>query len=220
MLHASVGSLAAAHLGVVPGVRSPLRAVATDGRGGAVDAQLSTLFALQLPALATPKWLSTTTYTKVVAMNTHKDVPYRTDAFLPIRTPYESDGHVFNAEGRLRRFRTAVSPAAGARSADVFVFALARMVSDWFGALDALWTKDLEAPVDAASVEGSLVERAPVPFHFNPWLMRDDIGPGALFAFRAPVASFYQADTLSSRSPTMAECTLFLERDTNFVATE
>ena len=220
MLHASVGSLAAAHLGIVPGVRSPLRASHAGGVAGAPDAAISTLFALQLPTLAAPKWLSTSTYTKVVALATHKDTGYRTDAFLPVRTPYESDGHVYNAEGRIRRFRTAVAPPAGARSADVFVFALARMVSDWFGALDALWTKDLEAPVDAAAVEGSLLERAPVPFHFNPWAMREDMGPGALFAFQPPVTSFYQADTLSAHSPTMAECTLFLERDTNFPATE
>ena len=132
---------------------------------------------------------------------------------------------MFSAEGRLRRFRTAVTPAPDARSPDVFAFALSRMVSDWFGTLDSMWTKSLEVPVntggDNGGAGGGLLEQAPAPFHFNPWGVVEDNGRSApASVFHPPVPSFYQADLLSARSPVMAECALFLDKDTNFHATE
>jgi NADH-quinone oxidoreductase subunit G len=210
-LHDGVGSMNAAALGVAPGVRSPLHLA------GRADAGISTLFAVQAPALPAARWSSPSTYTKTYALATHKDLPYKYDLFLPLRSPYEADGHVVSTEGRLRRFRTAVSPAPDARSTDVFVFALAKMVVDWAGSLEALWTAGAEVPCDAAE-PGHLVDAAPAPFPLNPWGYSEPQGAAPLFALPAPVPSFYTGgDLLAARSRTLGECALFLERDSNFV---
>ena len=212
-LHGCSGSANAAALGLAPGVRSPLH---TPG----ADARLSTLFAVQSPTLARARWASASAYTKTYALATHKDLPYAYDGFLPLRTPYEADGHVLSAEGRLRRFRTAVAPPADARSLDVFVFALSKMVADWYGALEALWSHGAGVPCDA-SEPGHLVDAPPAPFHMNPWAHAEPQAAAPLFAMHPPVTSFYTGgDLLSARSRTMGEAALFLERDSNFAGTE
>jgi NADH-quinone oxidoreductase subunit G len=215
VLHQSVGSVNAAALGVAPGVRSPLRL------RGRADGRLSTLFAVQAPRLGpSARWSSPSTYTKTYALASHKDLPYRYDAFLPLRTAYEADGHVVSAEGRLRRFRTAATAPPEARSLDVLVFGLSKMVADWFGSLEALWSLGAEVPSDAAE-PGHLVDAAPAPYHLNPWAHVEPQGAAPAFAFPAPVRSFYTGgDVLAARSRTMGECALFLERDSNFAGNE
>ena len=216
VLHQSTGSASAAALGTVaPGVRSPLH------RRGRADAKVSTLFAVQAPRLSPAKWASPSVYTKTYALASHKDLPYRADAFLPVRTAYESDGHVVNAEGRLRRFKAGVTAPVDSRSVDVFVFALSRMISDWYGALEALWTAGAEVPADA-SEPGHLVDAAPAPFAgYNPWAYSEPASVAPAFPFAPAVTSFYTGgDVISARSKTMGECALFLERDSNFPGNE
>jgi len=118
-LHSNVGSMNMAALGFDAAVRSPLHVEELK------DKNIATIFALQTTKLS-KKWLSLKQYTNVVALSTHKGLSYSYDHLVPIKNFYEKEGHLFNIEGRLRRYQRAVTSPKESRSVEMFLASLTR----------------------------------------------------------------------------------------------
>lgn len=207
LLHANVTSLAFANLGLDSGVRSIFHL--TTG----ADKKINNLFVVQPHELSSNKWLSTSVYTHVIGLSTHKASNIICDRLLPIKTFYEKDGYLFNIEGRLRKFYKAVTAPLNARSLESFFMALCRVISlpqDWVGSLNAFWFIENELPIN------NLIEKHIPDYFFNLLSYEEESFSAKNTLFMPAVFNFYVTDMISQNSTTMGECSLFLNENTNF----
>jgi len=80
----------------------------------------------------------------------------------------------------------------------------------WERTLRVFWGLDQELP------RPMLLERIPAAFMFNPFSIWEDERKGELVIFHPNLRDFYLTDVISSNSPTMGECSLFLSNEGNF----
>ena len=212
MLHNAVGSLALCHLGLNSGVRSNLN-LSVKG-----DKKITSLFTINLPKLAEKKWLSTSTYTKVYSFGIHNDFDYNYEWFFPLKSFYETTGHLVNTEGRVRKYNLAQNAPKEVKSLDALIFTLARMYKPiyWKQILNSFLMLNWELNSIHKGEETWIVEKTPQPFFFNPFMCFEEQNKSFIFSLYPPVISFYLNDILSKNSTLMGECSLFLEQDTNF----
>ncbi|MEA2754766.1 MAG: NADH-quinone oxidoreductase subunit [Aliidongia sp.] len=124
----------------------------------------------------------------------------RADVVLPGSAYTEKDGTYVNTEGRVQLGRKAVFPPGDARED----WKILRALSDPLGH---------KLPYDSlGQVRQRLIEVNPVFAHIDDvapsaWGEFGTIGKGAGEAFAYPIANYYQTDTISRASPTMAACT-------------
>lgn len=207
LLHANVTSLAFANLGLNTGVRSVFHLTTAD------DKKINNLFVVQPQELNNKKWLSTSVYTHVIGLSTHKVSNLLCDHLLPIKTFYEKDGYLFNIEGRLRKFYKAVTAPLNTRSLESFFMTLCRVLSlpeDWAGNLNAFWFLENELPIN------NLIEKYIPDYFFNLLSYEEESFITKNTLFIPTVVNFYVTDMISQNSTTMGECSLFLNENTNF----
>jgi NADH-quinone oxidoreductase subunit G len=124
----------------------------------------------------------------------------RADVVLPGSAYTEKDGTYVNTEGRVQLGRKAVFPPGDARED----WKILRALSDPLGH---------KLPYDSlGQVRQRLIEVNPVFAHIDDvapsaWGEFGTIGKGAGEPFAYPIANYYQTDTISRASPTMAACT-------------
>ncbi len=206
LLHSNVTSLSFANLGIDSGVRSILHLTEIQ------DKKFNNLFVVQPFELSSKKWLSTSVYTNVIGLSTHKPNNITCDRLLPIKTPYEKDGFLFNIEGRLRKFYKVVTAPVQARSIETFLMALCRvqfLPSEWVGALNAFWMLKEELPMNV------LAEKNVSNYFFNLLSYTEEGFRSSKTIFMPAITNFYITDTISQNSPVMGECSLFLNENTN-----
>lgn len=207
LLHANVTSLAFANLGVSSGVRSVLHL------SNVRDKKINNLFVIQPHELATKKWVSTSVYTHIIGLSTHKPANILCDRLLPIKNFYEKDGFLYNIEGRLRKFYKAVTAPTEARSLESFITALCRvqfLPQEWFGVLKSFWTLNDEIPVT------NLIEKEIPNYFFNIFNLNEDSFKAPASFFIPATMNFYITDTITQNSSVMGECSLFLNDNNNF----
>lgn len=207
LLHANTTSLAFANLGIDAGVRSVLYS------NDSSDKKINTLFVVQPNVLSSQKWLSTSIYTHVIGLSTHKASNILCDRLLPIKTFYEKDGYLFNIEGRLRKFYKAVTAPVNARSIDNFFITLCRTASlprEWIDTLSSLWFIEEELPIN------NLIEKFVPDYFFNLLSHEEESFRIKNELFFPAIMNFYVTDTISQNSTTMGECSLFLNDNSNF----
>lgn len=207
LLHANVTSLAFANLGISPGVRSVFHLT------NVIDKKMNNLFVVQPHELNSKKWLSTSVYTHVIGLSTHKVSNILCDRLLPIKTFYEKDGYLFNIEGRLRKFYKAVTAPDNVRSLDSIFMALCRVVSipeSWGINLSSFWFLNAELPIT------NLIEKYIPDYFFNLLSYEEESFSTKNTLFIPTVVNFYVTDMISQNSTTMGECSLFLNDNTNF----
>lgn len=207
LLHANTTSLAFANLGIDAGVRSILHS------NDSSDKKINTLFIVQPHLLSSQKWLSTSIYTHVIGLSTHKSSNILCDRLLPIKTFYEKDGYLFNIEGRLRKFYKAVTAPLSARSIDSFFMALCRTTTlpkEWADTLNAFWFLEEELPMN------NLVEKFVPDYFFNLLSYEEETFKIKNEVFFPAIMNFYVTDAISQNSTTMGECSLFLNDNSNF----
>lgn len=207
ILHANVASLAFANLGIDAGVRSIFH-LTTGG-----DKKINNLFVVQPHELTSTKWLSTSVYTHVVGLSTHKASNIVCDRLLPIKTCYEKDGYLFNIEGRLRKFYKAVTAPTNARSIESFFMTICRITSlpqEWADTLKAFWFIDNDLPIT------NIIEKYMPDYFFNILAYEEESFSTKNALFMPTILNFYITDMISQNSTTMGECSLFLNDNTNF----
>lgn len=207
LLHANITSLAFANLGINAGVRSVLNL------NQVKDKKINNLFVIQPHEISPQKWLSTSVYTHVIGLTTHKPTNILCDYLLPLKSFYEKDGFVFNIEGRIRKFYKAVTAPNETRSLESFLTTLSRiqfLPADWLGVLNSFWMLK-----DEVSME-KMVEQNIPPYFFNIFSYHEETFKSKSVSFMPSIMNFYMTDTISQNSTTMGECTLFLNDNTNF----
>ncbi|MGB8840260.1 MAG: NADH-quinone oxidoreductase subunit NuoG [Aliidongia sp.] len=124
----------------------------------------------------------------------------RADVVLPGSAYTEKDGTYVNTEGRVQLGRKAVFPPGDARED----WKILRALSDPLGH---------KLPYDSlGQLRQRLIAVNPVFAHIDEvapsaWGDFGTVGKGAGEAFTYPIANYYQTDTISRASPTMAACT-------------
>jgi NADH-quinone oxidoreductase chain G len=204
-LHSNITTLNLANLGFNSGVRSSLYTNNT------TDKKISTLFTVQLNDLKHKKWLSSEKYTHIISFSTNKNNDMLYDTLIPIKSLYEKDSLVYNVEGRLRSLKKVVTAPSAARSVEAFLIALNRTQQNWYDVLNKVFSFEDEIPTQ------NLIEKNVTPFYFNFLNFKEPEEKGINSFFKPTVINFYMTDIISNNSSTMGECSLFLNKEYNFV---
>jgi len=204
ILHSNVTTLNMAMLGLNVGVRSPFNSILIE------DKNIAVLLALSSDGLNANQWLSTSRYTTVIGLSTHKDSNLKADYMVPVRSLYEKEGLLYNIEGRLRKFYKVVTGLKTARTIEAFFLALANKTFSNKNFLTYMWS--LKNEINIAKV----LERDPVSFNINPYNVVESCDYTEIVPFAPSITNFYMTDVISKHSSTMGECSLFLNKNTNF----
>ena len=205
VVHSNISTLNTAHLGKTSGVRSPFHVDSIK------DKEIATLFLVQVDDFKSEKWLSTQEYTHVVGLATNNTPTIQSDHLIPISSLYEKDGFLFNIEGRLRKLNKVVSSKANTRSLESFLTAVLLTQEEADYIWESIWHFENEINFKLH------IEQVVPTFLFNLFQITEVECNGVVFPFAPNVSNFYLNDIISKNSPTMGECALFFNEDSNFV---
>lgn len=205
VLHSNITSLLFANMGIKPGVRSNFY------NNTIHDKQIHTLLSIQPHEFSSKKWLSARKYTHLIGLGTHKPLNINVDRFLPLKSLYEKDGFIFNIENRLRKFYKVVSSPIETRSLDSIISILFEIYFwDQDSLLNKFWMINDEYSF------ANQIEQTPINFYLN-YLNFCETDNRITFApFYPSILNFYMTNSISANSSVMGECTLFLNKKTNF----
>ena len=207
ILHANTTSLVFNTLGVNASVRDSFYVPETR------DKKLDLLFAVQPFNFQNKKWISTSQYTHIVSLGTHRTINLNPDRFIPLKTFYEKDGFLVNIEGRLRKFYKSVTAPERVVSLETFFITLLRahsLPSKWLSILSKLWRFNDEI------VLTKNLEKLNETYSFTFFDYKEPYFLITYTPFNKPISNFYTTDQLSVNSITMAEASLFLNKNRNF----
>lgn len=204
VLHSNVTTLNMAMLGINVGVKSPLNSTLIE------DNKYGVIMAVSPESFNTNQWLSTSRYTTLIGLSTHKDTSLKADFLAPVKSVYEKEGLVYNVEGRLRKFYKVVTGLKTARTVESFLLALANKTVPNKNFLAHIWNLKNEINISKT------LEKEPVSFAINPYNYREELESTEDMPFAPHITNFYMTDVISKNSVTMGECSLFLNKNTNF----
>jgi len=205
ILHSNITSLLFANMGIKPGVRSIFY------NNTISDKKIHTLFSIQPYEFSAKKWLSTQKYTHLIALGTHKPSNLNVDRFLPLKSFYEKDGYIFNAENRLRKFYKVVSSPKETRSLDAILSILFEIYFwDQDTILKKFWMINDEYNFAAQT------EQVFANFYLNYLNITETNNSIVYTPFYPNLVNFYMTNSISANSSVMGECSLFLNKKTNF----
>lgn len=205
ILHSNITSLLFANMGIKPGVRSVFH------NNLIKDKKIHTLFSIQPYEFSPKKWLSTQKYTHLIGFGTHKPSNLVVDRFLPLKSLYEKDGFIYNVENRLRKFYKVVTAPNETRSLDSI---LAILFEIYFWDQDTILKKFWM--INDEFSFAMQTEQNPVNFHLNYLKHAEPNNLITFTPFYPNILNYYMTNSISSNSSVMGECTLFLNKKTNF----
>lgn len=208
ILHSNIGILNLASLGYSLGVRSYFH------NKEKTTFKIDLLCKVQNNDIKKFPWKSTRPYYNVINFNTHKEFFDESNINIPIKNLYEKNFFSFNIENRIRRGYKAITstlPLLNGGSLETFILALAKMHFDWRTLLNQFWFFSKEIPLK------NLVEKVPSSFSFNFFKFTEESWFSTNLLFYPSVLNFYLNDIASKNSLVMAECSLFLKENNNFI---
>ena len=213
-LHNSVGSLSAAHFGLVSkrGQGSKKNTLFSINRS--IDSES---FFNRLSKLVGPK-ATYQTYT-IFDTNFPSNFEKLSQNFTkiqgyPLTSFYEIEGHVISIEGQKRKHIKVVTPPSDVRSLESVLSLITRLETNfnWLKWNENLTIFNLEVP--------TLLEMNNLTFKYNPYQFNDfnfNVSFAKYMLFTQPVKNFYQQEPIAINSNVMAECALFLGESSNFI---
>ena len=213
-LHNSVGSLSAAHFGLVSkrGQGSKKNTLFSINRS--IDSES---FFNRISKLVGPK-ATYQTYT-IFDTNFPSNFEKLSQNFTkiqgyPLTSFYEIEGHVISIEGQKRKHIKVVTPPSDVRSLESVLSLITRLETNfnWLKWNENLTIFNLEVP--------TLLEMNNLTFKYNPYQFNDfnfNVSFAKYMLFTQPVKNFYQQEPIAINSNVMAECALFLGENSNFI---
>ena len=133
---------------------------------------------------------------------------------MPVTSFYENEGHAISLEGRVRKHTKVLGAPKEVRNLEeiLSIFSRTQGEFNWLKWNENLSRFNNERPVN------SLVETVNISFSFNPFIFNNfNVNYAKFILFAQPVKNFYLQEPIAANSQVIAECSLFLGQESNFI---
>jgi NADH dehydrogenase (ubiquinone) Fe-S protein 1 len=207
-LHTNVGQMNSCELGAFPGTRSNLHLYNRDKK------KTDILFLFENENFDFSKFIkkkNNKQSTKVIVQNSHKlNSLSNVDFLIPSTAPFEKNSLLVNAEGRTQQSFKAITPYGGAKDSTKILKGLSILFK--------LKEKKNFSNNSFYNENPTLKFLNQVPLNINiPFLNFNEFSNKVyLSVFLPSITNFYMTDIISKNSQVMSECSLLLNKKSNF----
>jgi len=210
LLHSNVGQINSFELGAVPGTRSTLYINEIKKKNSDI------LYSLENTTINTSKWIQYNSKleqkTKVIVQNSHQfSSPINIDITVPSTTIFERSSLLMNTEGRIQQTPRVVTPYSTSKNTTKVFKGLSILFK--LKKNDNFSSEQLYKENPSFKNINSISKN----FKFNFFDLCNFSNKIYLSSYLPLINNFYLTDIISKNSQVMSECSLLLNKKTNFL---
>jgi len=212
-LHSNIGQINSFEIGAYPGTRSILHSNQIRKK------QNDILFLLETENINKNKWINyknNKQLTKVIVQNSHKlsNVSF-TDIVIPSTTPFEKNSLIMNTEGRIQNSSKIITPYGTAKDITKVLKGLSFIFK--FNNFKEKKTNFSKESLFLENPSLNNLNKINKNFNFNYLNIKESDNRLYLSVFLPLINNFYITDIIGKNSQIMSECSLLLNKKTNFL---